>query len=468
MSLTKIIKMGKLIFSVLLLLNVLHTNATLKYKPAALFTTHINTTVFFDIRDYGAKGDSNTINTIAFQTAIDACNKSGGGTVLVSGGKFITGTIYLKSNVCLQIDAGAVMLGSSNINDYASNTDRTMYRGEPYMDRCLIFASNANNISIVGSGKIDGQGKLFPNAGDPQENRPKLLRVLNCTKIRMRDITLESPASWTTEWRYCDDIVVDGITIFSQANGNGDGLDFDGCSDVRVSNSSFNTSDDAICLQTSLTDKPCRNIVITNCVFSSKWAGIRIGLLSRGDFNNVVVTNCIFNNNSDSGLKIQMCEGGEMKNMIFSNLVMKNVPRPVFMTFTKQNAWVDANKEDRPMKRMSNFQFNNIIVESTKGGKNCAFIFTGMPGHPLENITLSNIQAVFPGGGTLADSKNILKEFTSEQLDGRWPEYFEFKNTVPAFGLYMRHVKGVRLIDTEFTTIGKDERPAVVLIDVVK
>jgi polygalacturonase len=303
MSLTKIIKMGKLIFSVLLLLNVLHTNATLKYKPAALFTTHINTTVFFDIRDYGAKGDSNTINTIAFQTAIDACNKSGGGTVLVSGGKFITGTIYLKSNVCLQIDAGAVMLGSSNINDYASNTDRTMYRGEPYMDRCLIFASNANNISIVGSGKIDGQGKLFPNAGDPQENRPKLLRVLNCTKIRMRDITLESPASWTTEWRYCADIVVDGITIFSQANGNGDGLDFDGCSDVRVSNSSFNTSDDAICLQTSLTDKPCRNIVITNCVFSSKWAGIRIGLLSRGDFNNVVVTNCIFNNNSDFRFK---------------------------------------------------------------------------------------------------------------------------------------------------------------------
>ncbi|MGV8880222.1 MAG: hypothetical protein ACOH2A_14465 [Sphingobacteriaceae bacterium] len=89
-------------------------------------------------------------------------------------------------------------------------------------------------------------------------------------------------------------------------------------------------------------------------------------------------------------------------------------------------------------------------------------------GSPIENITLNNIQAIFPGGGTLPDSKNILKEFTSEQLDGRSPEYFEFKNTVPAFGLYMRHVKDVRLIDTEFTTIGKDERPAIVLIDVVK
>ncbi|TDG36234.1 glycoside hydrolase family 28 protein [Pedobacter changchengzhani] len=460
--------MKKQIFSIILLLSVFAVQATVKTKSIYRSTNDRIKNTFFDIRDYGAKGDGKTLNTKAFQNAIDACNKAGGGTVLVTGGKFLTGTIFFRSNVCLQINAGAVLLGSANIKDYPNNTDRHMYRGEAEMDRCLIVASDVKNISITGTGKIDGQGKLFPNAGDPQENRPKILRFLNSTNIRLRDITIESPASWTTEWRYCNDIVVDGITIFSQANWNGDGLDFDGCTDVRVSNSSFDTSDDSICLQTSMIDKPSKNVVITNCVFSSKWAGIRIGLLSRGNFENIVVTNCIFNNHSDSGLKIQMCEGGEMKNMIFSNLVMKNVPRPVFMTFTKQNAWVDANNEDRPMKTMTNIQFNNIIVETDARGKDCAFVFTGLPGHPIENITLNNIQAVFPGGGTIADSKNILKEFTSAQLDGRWPEYFEFKNTVPAFGLYMRHVKGVRLINTEFTTIAKDERPAVVLIDVVK
>ncbi|MEO6837858.1 MAG: glycosyl hydrolase family 28 protein [Ginsengibacter sp.] len=235
-----------------------------------------------------------------------------------------------------------------------------------------------------------------------------------------------------------------------------------------ASKCSFNTSDDAICLQASLIEKPCSNIVITNCVFSSKWAGIRIGLLSRGDFENVLVTNCIFNNINDSGLKIQMCEGGEMKNMIFSNLIMENVPRPVFMTFTQQNAWVDADNEVRPMKRMHDFQFNNIIVESNSGGRNCAFIITGLPGHPIENVTLSNIKATFPGGGTAADAKNILAEFTKDNLKGNWPEYSELRKTVPSFGLYVRHVKGLTLHDVELTTLQKDARPAIVLVDVAK
>ena len=153
---------------------------------------------------------------------------------------------------------------------------------------------------------------------------------------------------------------------------------------------------------------------------------------------------------------------------ILKQLMRQKLPRPVFMTFTKQNAWVDANKEDRPMKRMSNFQFNNIIVECTKGGKNCGFIFIGMPGYPLENRTLNNIHAVFPGGGTVEDAKNILAEFTNENLNGDWPEYGKFKKTVLAFGLYMRHVRGLRIIGTEFTTRKKDARPPVVLIDVVK
>lgn len=438
------------------------TKAEYKNAPERNIAPIKRESAIYDVRDYGAVGDGKSLDTKAFQEAIDKCNLAGGGIVLVTGGSFVIGTIFLKSHIALRIEAGAIVLGSSDYKDYSPNTDRTMYRGEPEMDRCLIFAKDAVNISIEGTGIIDGQGKLFPSEG----NRPKLMRLLRCSNIRMRDITLRSPASWTTEWRYCSDIVVDGVTIFSQANWNGDGLDFDGCTDVRVSNCSFDTSDDSICLQTSLIEKPCKNVVITNCVFSSKWAGIRIGLLSRGDFENVLVTNCIFNDHSDSGLKIQMCEGGEMKNMVFSNLIMKNVPRPVFMTFTQQNAWVDANNEVRPMKRMNNFQFNNIIVETSTRGKDCSFIFTGLPGHPIENITLNNIRAVFPGGGTLSDSKNILAEFTNDNLKGNWPEYSKLQKTVPSFGLYMRHVDGVRINDVEFTTKEKDARPPMVLVDV--
>lgn len=139
------------------------------------------------------------------------------------------------------------------------------------------------------------------------------------------------------------------LTIHSRANHNGDGLDFDGCQNVRVSNCAFDTSDDSICLQASRQDRPCRDVVITNCSFCSKWAGIRIGLLSRGNIENVTVSNCIFKDIQDSGLKIQVCEGGIMQNMTFSNLVMTNVPRPIFMTFCQQRACCDAPEEMAPM-----------------------------------------------------------------------------------------------------------------------
>jgi hypothetical protein len=294
---------------------------------------------------------------------------------------------------------------------------------------------------------------------------------MNCTRIRMRDVTLMAPASWTTEWRYCNDIVVDGITIFARANINGDGLDFDGCTKVRVSNSTFDTSDDSICLQTSLVEKPCRDIAVTNCQFSSRWAGMRIGLLSRGDFENVAVTNCTFRDHNDSGLKIQMNEGGTMSNMVFSNLVMKNVPRPVFMTFCQKNAWVDAPRgEMPPMKRMGNMQFSNITVDSTgvtgAAAKTCGFQITGVPDHPIENLVFSDIHATFPGGGTAEDSRSVLAELTPEVLRAGWPEYSRFAGTVPSYGLYARHVKGLTLRNVTLETSGVDGRPPVVFVNV--
>jgi polygalacturonase len=248
----------------------------------------------FDVREFGAVGDGRTLNTKAIQQAIDTCSSAGGGTVLIAGGSFVTGTIYLKDHVTLHLAAGAVLLGSTHIADYATDTHKNAYANESHMDRCLIFARGARNIGITGQGTIDGRGgrEHFPNPGD--EHRPMLIRFLECANLRVRDVTLVNPASWTSAWLYCEDIVVDGVRIHSRANWNGDGLDFDGCRDVRVSNCAFDTSDDSICLQASRPDRPCRDIVITNCIFVSQWAGVRIGLLSMGDFENVTVSNCVF------------------------------------------------------------------------------------------------------------------------------------------------------------------------------
>lgn len=118
------------------------------------------------------------------------------------------------------------------------------------------------------------------------------------------------------------------------------------------------------------------------------------------------------------------------------------------------------------MKRFYNINFSNIVVESTECGKNGAFVITGMPEHPIEGLTFSDIKAVFTGGGTADDAKTVLAEFTPENLGARWPETSMFRGNIPAHGFYARHVKGITLRNIEFTTQNADARPAIVFVDV--
>jgi polygalacturonase len=421
---------------------------------------------FFDVHTFGATGDGVTTDTKAIQTAIDKCSAAGGGSVLVAGGNFVIGTIYLKSGVTLHIEAGATMLGSTNIMDYATDTDRTMYN-EPYMNRCLIFARDAKNISIEGGGVVDGRGKSFPNKGDHDRNRPKMIRMLNCSHIYIHDITLQWPASWTSEWRYCDDLAFERVTISSRGISNGDGLDFDGCTNVRVTNSKFDNGDDCLCLQTSLTNRPCKNVLISGCRFSGRWAGIRVGLLSRGNIEDVVMSNCVFNNLNDSGLKIQMNEGAEIKNMLFTHLTMTNVPRPLFLTLCQKNAWYAApSNQLPPVGSVSDLRFEDITVNDEHGSKNSGFVIVGLPGHPAKNLSFKNIRALLPGGGTDMDATNVVAELTPENLGNRWPEIGSLRKTIPAHGLFAHHAKGMTLENVQFETINSDARPAIVFDDV--
>ncbi len=431
--------------------------------PLQLFATD------FNVIDFGAKADGVHIDTQAVQNAIDACYKNKGGRVVIpSGKKVVVGTLFLKDFVTLHIQNGATLLGATHSKYYSNNTYKNHYKNETHMDRCLIFARNATSIGITGLGTIDGQGytKYFTR----ETGRPMLLRFLECTNIHLENITLLNPAAWTSAWIYCHNIVVNGIRIKSRINHNGDGLDFDSCTDVKISNATFNTSDDSICLQTSHPEKPTKNITITNCNFTSKWAGIRIGLLSRGNFESVTVSNCTFRNIDDSGLKIQLNEGGIMKNMIFSNLTMTNVPRPVFMTFAQQRAFVDSpENEYPPMKAMKNFIFSNFIIDNSelkKNAKDSAFYFTGMPKHCIENIILKNIQFFITGGGTLEDAKKTnIKEYTLDNLKGWWPE-FHITGTLPTYGLYARHIKGLTIENFHIFKNRQDARAPIFLEDV--
>ncbi len=432
-------------------------------KLDAQIRPHSKTDNRANIDDFGAIGDGKTLNTTPIQKAIDSCATAGGGTVLIQNGRYLTGTLFLKSNVTLRIEAGAALVGSSEITDYSTNTFRNMYSHSTHMDRCLIFARGAVNIALEGQGVIDGQGASFPKHDDPKRNRPILLRFLDCQGISMKDITLLNPASWTTSFLYCDGVLVDGVNISSWANSAGDGLDFDGCQNVRIANCSLDNSDDSIALQTSREDRPTKNVVVTNCIIKSKWAAVGIGPLSRGVFEDITVSNCAIHDVQGEALKIQLVEGGLMSNILFSNLVMTNVARPVFVTFCSRPYLVDAPAEAPPMRSLRNVIFSNIRIDGgdiDPESRNSFIAVIGLPEHPVENFTFNNIHFTAFGGGTKEDARRNIPE-----LVGIAPEHGPLGPALPTYGFYGRHVKGLTLDGIRLETKTKDLRPAIVFDD---
>ena len=154
-----------------------------------------------------------------------------------------------------------------------------------------------------------------------------------------------------------------------------------------------------------------------------------------------------------------------MKNMVFSNLIMENVPRPVFMTFCQQRAGVDSPMELVPMKAMHHFIFQNMIIDNSKLNKNSAFFLTGLPNHKIEDILISNVQFVVSGGGTQEDAAKTIKEYTPDVLGEWWPEFF-LVGTLPAYGIYARHINGLIIDNFVVKAIGSDARKPTIFDDV--
>lgn len=281
------------------------------------------------IKEKGAMGDGETINTEIIQGCIDLCYASGGGTVLVEGGVYVTGTLYMKSNVRLEIDQSAVLLASPDISHYGTDTHYNRYRNEHNIDRCWIYAEEQENFSIGGRGMLDGNAEKFPNEGSIY--RPMMLRFLRCRNIRIDEIRLYHAAAWTTAFLDSSYIWVTNVEIKNSQNYNGDGLDFDGCAHVFVRGCSITGTDDNLCLQAGNSQYPTEHVHISDCEFTSLCAGIRIGMKSIGDIRNVTITNCTMRNIWREGIKIECSEGGSISDIAVSNIAMRNVRRPLFV-----------------------------------------------------------------------------------------------------------------------------------------
>ncbi|HTA95638.1 MAG TPA: glycosyl hydrolase family 28 protein [Verrucomicrobiae bacterium] len=465
----------------------------------------------YNIRDFGATGDGETLDTKALQSAIDACHKDLGGTVLVPAGNFVIGTTELKSNVTLHIAAGGILLGSIHGVDYFA-ADAIPLEGDTTLEdgnTGLLFAVNAENITVEGPGMIDGRGSHFhgPKRGDPSpagisgSHRPYHLMFYRCTNTRVRDIFLKDCAFHSMRIVECTYAWFSGIHLRSRVISNNDGFHFISCEYMHVSNCDIQCQDDACALFGS-----CKFVTVTNCSFSTRWSVFRFG---GGTAMNIAVSNCIIDTVFGCPIKIRGGEGNShFENFSFSNLVMNNVTGPISICLgsRRRRREMDANgqtnsvsgaisgtntnavsnsstnnlpggfapeptPEDlaRPAGIVRNISFSGIRATVVKpfplpesewpSGYNPGEVFSCIGLNAvgtgwLENISFDDVHITFPGGGTAehAAVRDVPKAIGEYYAAGVFPSY----------ALYARQVRGLTLNNVRFEIAASDLRPAIV------
>ncbi|MGA2258544.1 MAG: glycosyl hydrolase family 28 protein, partial [Thermoguttaceae bacterium] len=414
----------------------------------------------FDVRDFGAVGDGKSLDTVAIQRAIDACSQQGGGVVVVNHGNYLTGTIHLRSHVELHLASTTTLLGVGDLAKYHRDT-KEAYK---LLDRSLIFAEGCDQIAITGQGTIDGQGKQFKN-GD-RDSRPVLIRLRDCTHLCIEGVLVKNAASFAVHPIHCRQVRIEGLRIENRAQPNNDGIDIDGCQEVFISNCNISSIDDSIALKTIEPGQPCRDVVITNCILSSDCAAIRVGPDAVTPIERVCVSNCVIRDTHLNGIKIQESFGSVIRDMVFSNIVMDNVTGPISIRLAgwklgTGNVWAVFDDSNWEKGQLRNILFQNIRARVPADNiKSCISITGARAARPRE-ITFSNLDISFPGGGTSAEAARRAVP----DLERDYPECFIF-GVLPAYAFYVHHADRITLDNVRFHLEARDLRPAIVCDDV--
>lgn len=406
----------------------------------------------FDVRDFGAVGTGRALDTKAIQSAIDAAGQSGG-MVYFPPGTYLTGTLTLKSRVSLHLEAGATLLGSTNLADYPAIHPAFRSYADTYHNQSLIYAENLEDVSLVGRGTVNGQGASFKRV-DHYGGRPYLICMVNCRHVQVADLTLLDSAMWVQHYLVCEDVSIRGLTVHSRCNANNDGIDIDACEKVRISDCEVFSGDDAIVLKSTF-DRPCRDVVVTNCVLGSLCNALKLGTESVGGFQNIAITNCTIYDTNLAGIALETVDGGVLENVTISNITMRNVKGPIFLRLGNR---ARPPYQGAPTPGLGSFRNVTITDVQAVGADTVGCAIAGLPERAIENITLANLRIQFQGGGT--DASREVPE-----LPAGYPEYRMF-GLSPAYGFYFRHVKNLRLLSTRVDFEHQDSRPALVCEDV--
>ena len=411
------------------------------------------------ITQFGAVQGERSVQTAAIQKAIDTCAEAGGGTVGVPAGVYLSGTLVLRSRVTLHLDNGAVLKGSPRREDYPEVGSGFVDAVGQQRNRCLIYAAHAYGPAITGLGTIDGNGGAF---GYEEDGRPFMIRFVDCTQVRVQDVTLRDSPGWVSHYLGCENVCIQGVTIRSHTNGNNDGIDLDCCRGVRIAACDIDTGDDAICIKATRAT-PCENIVVTGCVIRSVWGALKLGTESAGDFRNIVFSDLVIRDTHGGGLKIISMDGCILENIHASNIVMDRVSGPIFLRLGRRLRRYFADQPERPPGQVRNVSIRNVTARVWEEGyplfgklpRKAGIIVTGVPGHDIEDVSFENIDLTFPGGGSAGDA---ARHDVPEQ-ETEYPEFPMF-HPLPAWGFYLRHARNVRFRDVRLRTAHPDLRPA--------
>ncbi|MGC9941761.1 MAG: glycoside hydrolase family 28 protein [Verrucomicrobiota bacterium] len=451
-----------------------------------------STQTVFNVRDFGAVGDGKSLDSPSIDKAISAASAVGGGTVLVPAGTYLSGSIHLQSNIHLLIDAGATIIGAPQELNVYDETEPYSFGGYQDGGHCffhnsLIWGENLTNVFITGNGMINGGGLVrsddlldrmcgFDHWQHPEPNRLPPVRLGNkaialklCKNVLIRDVTIFHGGHFAILVTGCDNLTVDNVTMDTDR----DGIDIDCCRNSMVSNCRINSpNDDGLCPKSTFALgewRPTENLTIVNCQVSGFQEGtlidgtmkpsrghngrIKFGTESSGGFRNCTVANCTFR--SCKGLALEEVDGGIMDNITINNLTMMDIPDyAIYITTGKRNRTPNLTTTSR----VKNILISNVIAEGV--GKMSGIQIMGLPEQPLEGVRLENIRLISRGGGTPADAA-----ITPRELGEGYPEPGKI-GTLPAYGIFARHVHDLELANINVSFETNDARPAASFADI--
>jgi len=435
----------------------------------------------FDVRSFGARGDGFANDTTAINDAIKAAADAGGGIVEFTAGSYVSGSIHLRSSVGLRLGPGATIVASSEAQSYDPPEQNEWGDAFGYQDAghshwhdSLIWGEDLTDVSITGPGRIFGRGLSRGHSSDdaPQKIGNKAIALKNCRNVTLRDFTIEHGGWFGLLATGVDNLTIDGLRIDT----NRDGMDIDCCRNVRISNCSVNSPwDDGICLKSSFglgKFRATENVTISDCLVSGYDEGtlldgtrrhsaenpaptgrIKFGTESNGGFKAITITNCVFE--CSRGLALETVDGAALEDVTISNLAMRRIfGAPLFLRLGARM----RGPQNTPVGVIRRVSICNVVAEDVADGQ--GILILGLDAHPVEGVTLSDIQIEFAGGGSLAQAARSVPE-----MERDYPEPESFGVT-PAWGFYARHAKGIVVSHVDLRAKADDQRPSVVLEDV--